>query len=67
LKTAPHRLLRLGDETEQKIYKDSIVRFNALYPGVKVDFQPIPTDFQRSSRPPWPAARVLTSFYVDSS
>src|SRR4029078_10721303 len=28
-----------GDETEQKIYKDSIVRFNALYPGVKVAYK----------------------------
>jgi multiple sugar transport system substrate-binding protein len=35
-----------GDETEQKIYRDSIARFNQLYPNVTVDFQPIPADFQ---------------------
>ena len=35
-----------GDETEQQIYRDSIVRFNALYPDVIVDYQPIPADFQ---------------------
>ncbi|MEO8355747.1 MAG: sugar ABC transporter substrate-binding protein, partial [Chloroflexota bacterium] len=35
-----------GDETEQQIYRDSIERFNALYPDVTVDFQPIPADFE---------------------
>src|SRR5687768_18022875 len=34
-----------GDETEQQIYRDSIERFNVLYPGVTVDYQPIPADF----------------------
>src|SRR6476660_4839660 len=31
-----------GDETEQKIYRDSIERFQAACPGVTVDYQPIP-------------------------
>src|SRR6185503_17683131 len=31
-----------GDETEQKIYRDSIDRFQAVCPGVTVDYQPIP-------------------------
>ncbi len=35
-----------GDQTEQKIYKDAIVRFNKIYPDVVVDYQPIPADFQ---------------------
>src|SRR5688500_8089387 len=35
-----------GDETEQQIYRDSIERFNELYPDVTVDYQPIPADFQ---------------------
>jgi len=35
-----------GDETEQNIYRDSIARFAEVCPGVTVDFQPIPADFQ---------------------
>ena len=38
-----------GDETEQNIYRDSIKRFNEIYPNVTVDFQPIPADFQTTS------------------
>ena len=38
-----------GDETEQQIYRDSIVRFNEACPDVIVDFQPIPADFQTLS------------------
>src|SRR5689334_1693317 len=35
-----------GDDTEQKIYRDSIDRFKTVCPGVTVNYQPIPTDFQ---------------------
>ena len=55
-----------GDETEQKIYKDSIVRFNAVYPGVKVDFQPIPTDFQTKLKAAMAGGTAPDVFYVDS-
>jgi multiple sugar transport system substrate-binding protein len=55
-----------GDETEQKIYKDSIARFNAVYPGVKVDFQPIPTDFQTKVKAAMAGGTAPDVFYVDS-
>jgi len=54
-----------GDETEQKIYKDSIVRFNALYPGVKVDYQPIPSDFQTKLKAAMAGGTAPDVFYVD--
>jgi multiple sugar transport system substrate-binding protein len=35
-----------GDATEQKVYRDSIVRFNQFYPDVKVDYRPVPSGFE---------------------
>src|SRR5262245_11857014 len=35
-----------GDETEQKIYRDSIDRFSKVCPGVTVNYQPIPDKSQ---------------------
>jgi len=35
-----------GDASEQQVYKDSITRFNAVCPGVSVDYIPIPDKFQ---------------------
>jgi len=49
-----------GDETEQKIYRDSIERFNKIYPNVTVDFQPIPADFQTTIKARWPGAQRRT-------
>jgi multiple sugar transport system substrate-binding protein len=54
-----------GDETEQKIYKDSITRFNKLYPGVKVDYQPIPADFQTKLKAAMAGGTAPDVFYVD--
>jgi multiple sugar transport system substrate-binding protein len=54
-----------GDETEQKIYRDSIDRFNKLYPNVKVDYQPIPSDFQTKLKAAMAGGTAPDVFYVD--
>ncbi|MGQ9839099.1 MAG: ABC transporter substrate-binding protein [Anaerolineae bacterium] len=54
-----------GDETEQKIYRDSIARFNKIYPGVTVDFQPIPADFQTKLKAMMAGGTAPDVFYVD--
>jgi len=54
-----------GDDTEQQIYRDSIERFNALYPGVTVDYQPIPADFQTKLKAAMAGGTAPDVFYVD--
>ncbi|NOZ70739.1 MAG: ABC transporter substrate-binding protein [Chloroflexi bacterium] len=54
-----------GDETEQKIYRDSIVRFNEFYPNVAVDYQPIPADFQTKLKAQMAGGTAPDVFYVD--
>jgi multiple sugar transport system substrate-binding protein len=54
-----------GDETEQKIYRDSITRFNEKCPGVKVDYQPIPDKFQDKLKAQMAGGTAPDVFYVD--
>jgi multiple sugar transport system substrate-binding protein len=54
-----------GDDTEQQIYRDSIERFNALYPDVTVDYQPIPADFQTKLKAAMAGGTAPDVFYVD--
>ena len=54
-----------GDETEQKIYRDTIDRFQALCPGVTVDYQPIPADFQNKLKAQMAGGTAPDVFYVD--
>ncbi len=54
-----------GDETEQQIYRDSIARFNAVCPGVTVDYQPIPADFQTKLKAAMAGGTAPDVFYVD--
>jgi multiple sugar transport system substrate-binding protein len=54
-----------GDETEQQVYRDSIARFNKLYPNVKVDYQPIPADFQTKLKAAMAGGTAADVFYVD--
>ena len=35
-----------GDESEQKVYRDSIERFKSVCPNVTVNYIPVPADFQ---------------------
>jgi multiple sugar transport system substrate-binding protein len=54
-----------GDDTEQQIYRDSIERFNALYPGVTVDYQPIPADFQTKVKASMAGGTAPDVLYID--
>lgn len=54
-----------GDEAEQQIYRDSIARFNAVCPGVTVDYQPIPADFQTKLKAAMAGGTAADVFYVD--
>lgn len=54
-----------GDETEQKIYRDGIARFNQLYPNVTVDFQPIPADFQTKVKAQMAGGTAPDVMYID--
>jgi multiple sugar transport system substrate-binding protein len=54
-----------GDETEQKIYRDSITRFNAVCPGVSVDYVPVPDKFQDKMKAQMAAGTAPDVFYVD--
>jgi multiple sugar transport system substrate-binding protein len=54
-----------GDDTEQQIYRDSIVRFNEIYPDVTVDYQPIPADFQTKLKAAMAGGTAPDAFYVD--
>ena len=54
-----------GDSSEQQVYHDSIARFNKVYPGVKVDYQPIPADFQTKLKAAMAGGTAPDVFYVD--
>jgi multiple sugar transport system substrate-binding protein len=54
-----------GDETEQQIYRDSIERFQAVCPGVTVDYQPVPTEFQDKLKAQMAGGTAPDVFYVD--
>ena len=54
-----------GDETEQKIYRDSIERFKTACPGVTVDYQPIPDKFQDKLKAQMAGGTAPDVFYVD--
>jgi len=54
-----------GDDTEQQIYRDSIERFAEVCPGVTVDYQPIPADFQTKLKASMAGGTAPDVFYVD--
>ncbi|MCK5155486.1 MAG: sugar ABC transporter substrate-binding protein [Spirochaetales bacterium] len=54
-----------GDATEQQIYIDGIERFSKIYPGVTVDYQPIPADFQTKLKAMMAGGTAPDVFYVD--
>jgi len=56
-----------GDQSEQQVYRDSIARFNQFYPGVQVDYQPIPADFQTKIKAQMAGGTAPDVFYVDST
>lgn len=54
-----------GDESEQKVYKDTITRFKAICPDVTVNYTPIPTDFQTKLKAQMAGGTAPDVFYVD--
>ncbi|MGH8925678.1 MAG: ABC transporter substrate-binding protein [Acidimicrobiia bacterium] len=54
-----------GDETEQQVYRDSIARFNEACPGVTVDYQPVPADFQTQMKAAFAGGEGPDVIYVD--
>ncbi len=54
-----------GDETEQTIYRDSIERFSAECPGVTVDYQPVPADFQTQMKASFAGGEGPDVLYID--
>ncbi len=55
-----------GDQTEQQVVLDSIERFNAVFPDVTVNFEPIPNDFQTVMKANMAAGTAADVFYVDA-
>ena len=54
-----------GDETEQKIYRDSIERFKTVCPGVTVDYIPVPDKFQDKLKAQMAGGTAPDVFYID--
>ena len=54
-----------GDATEQQIYKDSITRFNAVCPGVTVNYVPVPDQFQDKMKAQMAAGTAPDVMYID--
>ncbi|MBN1487045.1 MAG: extracellular solute-binding protein, partial [Anaerolineae bacterium] len=54
-----------GDETEQQIYRDSITRFQEVCPGVTVNYEPIPADFQTKLKAQMAGGTAPDVFYID--
>lgn len=55
-----------GDASEQKIVKDSIARFNKIWPDITVDYQPVPADFQTTMKAKMSGGTAPDVFYVDN-
>ena len=54
-----------GDESEQKVYRDSIERFKSVCPTVTVNYTPVPSDFQTKIKAQMAGGTAPDLFYVD--
>ena len=54
-----------GDESEQKVYRDTIDRFKSICPNVTVNYVPVPTDFQTKLKAQMAGGTAPDVFYVD--
>jgi len=54
-----------GDESEQKVYRDSIERFKSVCPTVTVNYTPVPSDFQTKMKAQMAGGSAPDVFYVD--
>ena len=55
-----------GDPTEQQVYRDSISRFQQVCPGVTVNYNPVPSDFQTKMKAQMAGGSAPDVFYVDN-
>lgn len=55
-----------GEESEQQIVRDSIARFNELYPDITINYEPIPNDFQTAIKAAVAGGTAPDVFYVDA-
>ena len=60
-----HHFFRLGDPTKQQVYRDSIARFQQVWPGVTVNYNPVPSDFQTKMKAQMAGGSAPDVFYVD--
>lgn len=54
-----------GDESEQKVYRDTIERFKSICPDVTVNYVPVPSDFQTKLKAQMAGGTAPDVFYVD--
>ncbi|MCU0491420.1 MAG: extracellular solute-binding protein [Chloroflexaceae bacterium] len=69
MEVEPNAVLRVtswGDAAEQKINTDSFARFNALYPNVKIEYQPQASDYQTKLKADAAGNTLADVFYLDS-
>ncbi|NLC29015.1 MAG: sugar ABC transporter substrate-binding protein [Chloroflexi bacterium] len=54
-----------GDESEQKVYRDSIERFKSVCPNVTVNYIPVPADFQTKMKAQMAGGSAPDLLYID--
>ena len=54
-----------GDESEQKVYRDTITRFATVCPDVTVEYTPVPSDFQTKLKAQMAGGTAPDVIYVD--
>ena len=60
------RVTSWGDSSEQAINTESFARFNELYPNVKIEYQPQPSDYQTKIKADAAGGTMADVFYLDS-
>ncbi|HNP72550.1 MAG TPA: extracellular solute-binding protein, partial [Kouleothrix sp.] len=61
------RVSSWGNPSEQKVNTDSFARFNAMYPNVKIKYEPQPDNFQTKIKADFAGSTEPDVFYLDSS
>ena len=61
------RVSSWGNPAEQKVNTDSFARFNAIYPNVKITYEPQPDNFQTKIKADFAGSTEPDVFYLDSS
>ncbi|HET7080554.1 MAG TPA: sugar ABC transporter substrate-binding protein [Chloroflexia bacterium] len=59
------RVSSWGDTSEQQVNRDAIARFNQVYPNVKVNYEPQPTDYQTKLKAQVKGGSEPDVFYID--